>query len=58
LQALLNWGAVWLAGCVVLILLGTFFVAPSFTLVAGAMVMMPLARITAAPLALYYNRHR
>jgi hypothetical protein len=57
-DVLLRCGAMWLGGCVVLFLLGAFFIPPSFTLAAGAMVMMPLARIVAAPLALHYNRHR
>lgn len=57
-QAMLRWGAAWVVGCVILFLAGTYFVAPSLTLAAGVLLFMPLTRIAAAPLALYYNRHR
>jgi hypothetical protein len=57
-RTLLRCSAVWLAGCVVLFLTGTFFISSSFMLAGTAMLMMPLARIAAAPLALHYNRHR
>jgi hypothetical protein len=57
-STLLKWATAWLAACIGLFLLTTFFVTPSLTVAAGTMVMMPLARIAAAPLALHFNRHR
>jgi len=52
------WLAVWLGACIALIALACCFVEMTPMLAVGVVWAVPLARIAAAPLALYCNRHR
>ena len=61
-RTLLVLGGVWLAAFAVLF--GTLAwlvpsdVAPAYTLAPGVLLLLPLARLSAMPLALDWNRHR
>jgi hypothetical protein len=61
-RTLLALGGLWLAAFAVLV--GTLAwlvpaeVAPAYTLAPGVLLVLPLARLSAMPLALHWNRHR
>ena len=50
--------AAWLAACVLLFGIVACFVTPTPTITVGVFLLVPLTRLTAAPLALNWNRHR
>ena len=52
------WLAVWVSGCIGLIAVASCFVELTPMLAASIVLAVPLARIAAAPMALYFNRHR